>query len=126
VFSIHFPETPDQAILVTDTQGRMHPRNFVTGVIGEHYGLSILVRSPEDPGSSYRKIKAILQQFDTEVGRTEVVLTDENDVERTYRINAITRTSAAIPAGNDGTRYFYSGNVIASIELVAAETGTGS
>lgn len=121
VFSIHLPETPEQAILVSDTAGRLHRRIHVTGVTGEHYGIQFLARSSEDPSTPYKKMKALLDLIDTEVRLEQVVLD-----EYTYRVNALTRTSPAIPAGRDGGRFLYSGNALASIELVSINTGTGS
>lgn len=125
VFPIHLPESPEQAILVKDSMGRLHRRSHPTGVAGEHYGIQILARSSQDPATPYRKVKDVLQCFDTEVNRDEVTLSDEDDVDRVYRVNAITRVSTVAPAGNDGRRFLYSGNLIASIELVE-ETGTGT
>jgi len=122
VFPIHLPEVPDQALLVSDTSGRLHRRSQVDGVIGEHYGIQILARSAQDPATPYKKIKAIMECFDSVVYRDVVTLDNKS-----YRINAITRTGSAAPAGNDGRRYFYSGNFIVSIELIEdEETGTGS
>lgn len=118
VFALHFPEDPEQAIFVKDTAGRLHGRSQPTGVTGEHYGIQVLARSSEDPAASYRRVKLLLEYFDTQVKRDEVILVDQNSIARTYRVNAITRTSPAIPAGSDGRRYFYSGNAVASIELV--------
>ena len=126
VFAIHWPESPDQAILVSDTAGRLHRRVHVTGVMGEHYGIQVLVRSAEDPATPYVKTKRILEFFDTQVRRETVVLEDSDGIDRTYRVNAINRVGPAVPAGRDGRRFVYSGNAIASIELVEAETGTGS
>jgi len=127
VFPMHIPESPDQAIQVKDTHGRLHRRAHVTGVMGEHYGIQLLARSSQDPATPYLKMKAILHFFDTEVNRETVTLDDKDGVSRIYRVNAITRTSMPLPAGNDGRRYFYSGNVIASIEYTgSADTGTGS
>jgi hypothetical protein len=127
VFPLHLPESPDQAIQVKDTHGRLHRRAHVTGIMGEHYGLQLLARSAQDPATPYLKMKAILHFFDTEVNRELVTLEDSDGVEQTYRVNAITRTSMPLPAGKDGGRFFYSGNVIASIEFVESEdTGTGT
>lgn len=118
VFALHLPESPEQAIQVKDTAGRLHQRVQPTGVMGEHYGIQVLARSSEDPAAPYKRIKLLLEYFDTQVNRDEVILLDSNGDPQTYRVNAITRTSPAIPAGNDGRRFFYSGNAIASIELV--------
>jgi len=128
VFPLHLPETPDQAIQVQDTAGRLHNRTQVTGETGEHYGIQVLARSPQDPVTAYRKIKQLLEYFDTEICREEVTVYDEAaSTNRTYMVHALTRTSVAIPSGNDGRRYFYAGNALASIELQAEEdTGTGS
>lgn len=128
VFPLHMPESPDQAIQVKDTAGRVHNRVHVTGIAGEHYGIQILARSAQDPATPYKRIKLILEYFDSQVNRDLVVL-DDSGTNRTYRVNAVTRTGPAIPAGNDGRRFFYAGNVIASIEYVEADpvnTGTGS
>jgi len=131
VFPIHLPEDPEQALVVKDTSGRIHGRMQPTGVIGEHYGIQILARSSVDPVTPYKRVKLILEAFDTLVNREEVTLIDDNSVSRTYRVNAVTRVGPAVPAGNDGQRFFYSGNAVASIELVetedeGSETGTGS
>lgn len=116
VFPLHLPENPEQAILVKDTAGRLHGRSQPTGVTGEHYGIQLLVRSSEDVSTPYIKLKHVLEYFDTEVKRETVSLAD-GVVTRVYRVNAITRISTAIPAGNDGRRFFFSGNFLASIEL---------
>jgi len=121
VYPMHLPETPDEAILISDTAGRLHRRMHVSGITGEHYGIQILVRSPEDPATPYKKVKSILHYLDTEVNRELVTISGH-----TYRVNAVTRTSGALPAGRDGARFLYSGNVVASIEFVEADTGTGT
>jgi hypothetical protein len=130
VYPLHMPEAPDQVLAVMDTSGRLHRRMHVTGVTGEHYGIQILARSSEDVAAPYRKIKSLLEYFDENVIRTEVTLTNSaGTMNHTYRVNSITRVSMALPAGVDGRRYLYSGNVLASIEWVsseAIETGTGS
>ena len=129
VFAIHKPETPDQAILLTDTAGRLHNREMVRGITGEHYGIQVLTRSAEDPATSYKRLKLIFEYFDTQVLRELVILEDEStELLHTYRVNAITKTGPPIPSGNDGRRFFYAGNVITSIELVESESqsGTGS
>lgn len=118
VFPEHIPESPDQVILVKNTMGRLHRREHVGGVTGEHYGIQILTRSAVDPATPYRKLKNIQEYFDTQVRRESVTLYDyTNATYRTYRVNAITRVSPAAPAGNDGRRFFFSGNMITSIEL---------
>ena len=119
IFSVSLPESPENAILVTDTAGRQFLRNHVTGVKAEHYGIQVLVRGSTSPVNPYLRCKLIMQYFDTEVKRESVTLDDEDGVSRTYRVNAITRTSTVIPAGNDGRRFFFAGNALASIELVA-------
>jgi hypothetical protein len=124
IFPNHLPEYPDQAMSVVDTQGRLHRRIQVSGLIGEHYGIQVLVRSAQDPGTTYTKTKTILHYFDTEVRKEEVTL--DNSV---YIVHAVTRTSPALPVGKDGARFLHSGNALASIELLEVlteETGTGS
>lgn len=129
VCSSHLPEDPVNAIVVIDTSSRPHRRNQVTGVIGEHYGIQVLVRA-SDITDCYKRAKLIAESFDTDVRRDEVELEDEDaEVTRTYRVNAVTRLGLPVPAGNDGRIFFRSLNALASIELVAdeeAETGTGS
>ena len=128
VFPLQFREDPEQALQVKDTAGRLHGRSQITGEAGEHYGIQVLARSSQDVSTPYKKIKAVLAFFDTQVRRESVTLFDQdNFMNRTYRVNAITRTSTAVPAGNDGRRFFYSGNALASIELASSMlTGTGS
>jgi hypothetical protein len=117
VFPIHLPESPEQAILVKDTSGMVHRRIQSTGVMGEHYGIQLLARSSEDPSTPYKKMKQILEYFDSSICRELVTLLDDENVSRTYMVHAITRITPVVPAGNDGRRFFFSGNVIASIEL---------
>lgn len=123
LFSMHLPETPDQALVVKDTPGRNFGRDHVTGITCEHYGIQVLARSAEDPATPFKKMKAILEYFDTEVLNESVVL-EEDDVWYTYKVNAVHSAGPTVPAGNDGRRFFYSGNALASIEI--EETGTGS
>lgn len=121
VYPTHLAESPDRAMAVVDTAGRLHRRTHVSGVIGEHYGLQFLVRGANAPVTSYVKAKEVMHFLDTEVNR-EIVVIDGY----TYRVNAITRTSVTVPAGRDGARFLHSGNAIASIELLSVETGTGT
>lgn len=116
VFPIHLPESPEQAILVKDTSGMVHRRIQTTGVMGEHYGIQLLARSSEDPAVPYKKMKQILEYFDSNI-RRELVTLQDGYATRTYMVHAITRITPVVPAGNDGRRFFFSGNVIASIEL---------
>lgn len=117
VFPLHLPDSPEQTILVKDTAGRLHRRSHPTGVMGEHYGIQVLARSSQDPATPFKKIKSILEFFDTQVNRELVTLPDDDGTSRTYRVNAITRTGPAVPAGSKGRAFFFAGNVIASIEL---------
>jgi len=118
IFSVGMPEEPENVISVRDTHGRQFLRNHPGGLKPEHYCIQVLVRGSASPSAPYLRCKLIMQYFDTEVRRETVVLYDSNGIKRTYRVNAVTRTSCVIPSGNDGRRFFYSGNAVASIELV--------
>lgn len=125
VFSIHLPESPEQAILVKDTEARMFGRLQPTGVTTLHYGIQVLCRSSVDPVTPFKRAKLILEYFDTEVRREIVTLYNADDgLYWSYRVNSISAVTPAIPAGQSGRQFFFSGNATASIELV--ETGTGS
>lgn len=126
IFPLQMQESPDQAIQVKDTPGRPHRRTQVDGVIGGHYGIQLLARSAQDVSTPYIKLKKIMETFDETVNRDLVVLADIDDgiTNYTYRVNAVTATSLAVPAGNDGRRFLYAANFLASIELVSTGTGT--
>ena len=119
VFALHMPENPEQALVVKDTAGRIFGRANPDGVTAEHYGVQITARSSQDPATPYLKIKRLMEYFDTEVIRDQVTLYDyTNSVNRVYRVNSVMRVATAFPSGNDGRRFFFSGNFLASIEFV--------
>lgn len=128
IFSVSIPESPEQAIVVKDTYGRQFGRSHPTGTKPEHYGIQVLVRASSAPVVPYKRCKLIMEYFDTQVRRDEVKLYDsDTETYRVYRVNAITRVSTVAPAGNDGRRFFFVGNALASIEYVRNDTtGTGS
>lgn len=118
VFPMHLPDVPEQAILVKDTTGILFGRMQPTGVKGEHYGVQLLARSSQDPGTPYKKLRQIVYSFNTAVKRNSVTLYDsDNAVDRVYRVNGITQRTPVLGVGNEGRRMFYSVNVTASIEL---------
>ncbi len=129
IFPMHLPEDPDQAILISDSSGRLHNRMMVNGITGEHYAFQILCRSSKDPGTPYVKAKKITELFDEEVRREDVELENEDGDTVCYRVNAISRVGPVSPGGNDGRRFFFSSNFLTSIELisvVSVDTGTGT
>jgi len=116
------PDTPDDCVTIYDTDGRIQGRTHYDGEMQEHYGIQVRVRSaPHRIVEGYRKCKSILQNFDTEVLRTLVVIGSS-----TYKIQAITRQSDVIPLGDESPssrRYVQVANALVSLVQLP---GTGS
>ena len=112
------PDSPDEAIAITNTQGKHDGRSMTDGTVYEHYGYQVLARSLSD-ANVWGKVNAIAIAFDG-VERVYVPLGST-----TYRIQAISRLSTPLFIGYDDAskRRMYSLNGFVCMRQM---TGTGS
>lgn len=116
------PDSPDNAICVTDTEPMQHGRDMAVGQRCEHPGFQVLVRC-DNIVSGYIKAQDIAVALDKDVYQ-ETVLLDGN----TYSVQAVTRTSGVFSIGleiGSTRRRLYSVNATASL-CMTDETGTAS
>ncbi len=88
----YLPDVPDNAVMLTDIEGRMEGRIQRTGSIIEHPGIQIIVRALDQP-TGWTKIRAICDQLDTV--KKQLVPIGAN----TFTIVAVTRKGGIIPLG---------------------------
>lgn len=113
-FIAHMPtyeEVGGDAVLFTDTEGRMLGRILRTGEQPERYGIQVRFRS-FDADKCWAKAKTIQKHLDTVVNQTVTV------EEQTYTINSVHRTTSLLPMGYESeTRlYHVSSNYTITIE----------
>jgi len=97
VFCNSMPDSPDAAVAVYDTEGRIHGRAQVTGEIQEHLGIQIKVRaSKHQDGVTH--CEQIKEALDLTVYRTSVTMPT---TAHTYLVQAITRTSGILVLGKE-------------------------
>ena len=112
IYENSFPDSPDNAIAISDVEGRMSGRTHVDGKMQGFHGLKILVRGV-DQRTARTKADAIAQALDTTVLRNNVTLSGNN-----YTVQAINRTADTISVGmdvNNSRRRLFSINAVASI-----------
>jgi hypothetical protein len=129
IYYSFFPDQPDNAIAIYDTTGRLEGRNHVDGETTIHHGIQVVVRSIGTDSNGRRKAEAIHHAFDSQVGHTNVSLTDEEHTS-TYGISAINNTTDVIPLPRESPtsqRRLYTLNAVVSMAMITASySGTGS
>lgn len=129
IYYSFLPDQPDNAIAIFDTQGRLEGRTQNDGETTIHHGIQVLVRSVGTDTTGRRKAEAIRNAFDTQVGHTNVSLTDEEHTS-TYGVSAINITSDVIPLPRESPtsqRREYTLNATVSLAMITADyAGTGS
>jgi len=120
IFHDNLPDFPDRAVRVTDTTGITKGRTQVDGIIQEHYGITLTIRSDGVNGAD--KAREINDAFDQQVLRTLVTINDF-----TYLVQAITRAGNVISLGTEltTTRRLYSINALVDVRQTAS-VGTGT
>lgn len=106
------PDTPDEAITLYDTSGRIDGRTHVDGEIQEFPGLQVRVRSA-NPVTGYTKAQAIAVALDQSIRLTNVTIGAN-----VYKIYAITRTGTVNAIGKEietSKRNLFTINAVASI-----------
>ena len=121
IYCENMPDSPDNCLAVYDTEALEAKRDHVTGVTALIRGIQVMVRAT-DVKTAYLKCKDVNKTFDEDVYRDEVTLDTT-----VYLVQAISRLSAEIPVGADGTtkRRLYSTNARLSVSLID-ELGTSS
>lgn len=118
IYGEEMPDTPSDAILVSDTEGRVFGRYQVTGETVEKYGIQFRIRSEGLYG--YLRAAEISSAVDVYVRRNEVHLDEEGDIPAgDYIVNAIHKVGPVIRIGKEpdgGGRWQWSLNCIVSIE----------
>jgi len=121
VYQLNLPDTPDNVIAVSDTDGRLQGRVHPTGHTEQKYGIQIRIRAQTIP-LGRNKGNAIALALDEDVYRDTVIIDSD-----TYLVQAIHKTSQLLFLGPEPTsrRFLWSLNAIASISLETLGTGTG-
>lgn len=97
IFVSFLPQTPDSAICVYDTAGRLDGRLMTTGKVIEHPGIQVLVRGLDYP-ATWTKIDDLVLLLDGISNSSVALASDE-----VYSVQNISRTGAVIPVGVDET-----------------------
>lgn len=93
------PDTPDDAVVVTDTESVQEGRVQFTGEIQEHYGVQIKIRSGKY-SDGYAVCEEIKELLDLLVYNESVFLS-EGPTAATYTVHAITRTTGIVVIGKE-------------------------
>lgn len=116
------PDTPDKCLAVYDSESVLQGRFQIDGAYYERYGVQVLVRtSPTAVSVGWRKCKEITEDFEKTVNRSYVPYGGD-----TYRLHAISRTSAILPLGRESPssfRFLFSMNFLVNMSIMP---GTGS
>lgn len=89
------PDSPDEAMILTDTAGIDHGRTAPDGVRHEHHGFQIMLRARTHE-DGYPKARAVAVALDEDVSLASVVVRSA-----TYLVHTITRTTDVIPLGRE-------------------------
>lgn len=115
------PPSPDEVIVVHDTEGRDHGRSHYDGRRHVHHGFLVRVRSL-DHESGYKKSKEIAIAFDETVYDNEVAIPDlTGTTESVYVVHSITRPNDIFVLGTEETsskRHRFSINCLATIRML--------
>ena len=119
IYAHNLPDTPDNAIVLYDTQGELHGRSGADGgVMDEHHGLEVMVRS-SSTNTGGQKVRDIADALDQQVHNDEITLTDNvGTTTTTYNVVAVTRKSGPLYLGTDtpdSMRYLFTLNSIVAI-----------
>lgn len=95
VYATQEPDKPDNCVTIFDTAGRVYGRLMPTGVVVEHYGIQIRVRSA-DHKTGYQKATSIADALDQNVYFRTVQI-DSNQ----YLVYTISRTTQVLPIGEE-------------------------
>lgn len=109
------PSSPDDVITVTGTAGITHGRNHITGELGEHYGLSIRVRSAVE-GDGYDKANEIATELNEDVYNAIITLEGSD-----YCIQSIRTVTSVLYIGYEmptSKRHIHVVNCLASIKQI--------
>lgn len=97
VFVDNEPNLPDNCITVYNTAGTEDGRAMISGLLFDHEGLQIRVRSVDHP-TGWNKLREIRDAISMSV--RNLFLTVEGEP---YRVNAVTRIQDVIPIGTEQT-----------------------
>ncbi len=106
------PDTPDSAVTIYDTEGRIAGFTNPDGEAQEYHGIQVRVRAP-DYASGSERARAIAVGFDEEVNRDNVTIGAVN-----YCVCSVTRTSDVISLGMDkpaSRRQLFTINALANV-----------
>ena len=112
IYENDLPDSPDNAILVSDTVGTKRGRTHFDGETQLQYGITITVRATTQTIGN-AKANAIATAFDSSVNRNTVVVDGMS-----YLVSAITLVNAAISLGLDvsnSRRRLFSVNALTSL-----------
>ena len=102
IFAHNLPDTPDNAVVVYDTQGVLEGRSGADGgVMDEHPGIQVRVRSSA-VNTGNIKAEAIAEALDQNVLNYGITITNTTGTATTtYTVHAVTRKSGVLRLGRD-------------------------
>lgn len=109
------PSDIDSIITLYDTAGIVHGREHIEGVIQEHYGIQVLVRT-SNPRAGYTKAAELSTLIDETIKRNSVTISSTN-----YFVEAITRTTTVLALGKNApidNRNHFTINAIVALKQV--------
>ncbi|MCK9568737.1 minor capsid protein [Candidatus Pacearchaeota archaeon] len=116
IYNANEPDTPDNCITLRDVAGVTHGREQITGVIQEHEGIQIRIRST-DHATGWTKANAIKVALDSSIAMNSVSITTS-----TYMVHAVTRKSGPFDIGTESPsskRRLFTINAVVSLRQVS-------
>lgn len=110
------PDSPDNVVVISDTEGVSEGREHISGELIEKYGFQIRARGNQ-PKEGYIKAKRISDNSN-KVHNVNVSLTDlVGTATATYKVQSVTPRSLIIPlkVANESRRYSWVYNGVLSI-----------
>lgn len=130
IYHDHLPDSPNEALCVYNTDGRLQGRTQVDGYMQEFYGIQIMIRALT-PKAGTDKARKLAYALDHRILRNQVTVTDHSD-SASYLVQAVTRVGNIISLGRETPtteRRTFTINGVASLymlDALGAGTGTGT
>lgn len=114
VFVSNEPNSPNNAITVYNTEGRIDGRSMQTGEQWEHPGVQIRVRAT-DYRTGHNKAELLILALDEQLYRETISLSGVGGASGTYLLQSVSRTAALAYLGVEpakGRRHLFTINAV--------------